>query len=456
MAYAFVNDVQGSVAGATSTTIVSPAMNVTVGNTLLVAVTYNNATQQSVTMSDSATGNTYVPLRTYYSNPVGLAFFYVLDASLTASTTFTATFGATSSFRGIYVAQYSGLGAFLTQTGQPEVNPGTGTDAYTSGTVNDSNVPAMAWGFVAPVANFNLQPSAGTNYTGRTPSWNLGTGTAFALAEDRRITTPGNIAATYTIAEASTRYVFVAIFPENLQLAANDRLSQRYIGPAEFNLPPRCTDNAVSTLQQPPQTPALPPGPGVQPQARLQFFTPPRSTASTTTAAPIGGVAASHSVFYAPLGLAIKNLGFIPQGGPGVAPFSNNQFLQSPGSTTNPVNAPTFISGISVSQSMAYASMFGTGVVASAISISGSVVFGLGQPQTAGSTTTGLAASASLVYASSVSLGLMNATAISQSDCQTITSGGLIQPLVPMTSVTDVRLRIGYQPWRVNRDDVIG
>ena len=218
----FINDQSASSGSVNSSAISAPAININPGAWLTIATRYTNAAAQSVVMSDNAGGNSYVPLTTFYNATFGVggAFFYVRSA-LGGNTIFTATFGAASNHLGIYVGQYTGLTALIGTQAQEEESPGTGANAYTSGnvTVGMLQVPALAWGFIVPVHNYNLVPAAGTSplaYTGRSLSWPFNTGTNNALAEDIRLTVPGNYPATFTVAENSGRFVLIAVFREGL------------------------------------------------------------------------------------------------------------------------------------------------------------------------------------------------------------------------------------------------
>lgn len=218
MPYAFVNDTQNSVDGVSAVNISAPAASIGASNVLVVAATYTNATAQTTTITDNLGTNVYVPMATVYiaANQVGVAFFYALN-STAGNTTITANFAASCTFRGIYAGQYSGITNLLTSTGQENESAGIGANANTSGNAPVAQVPAMAWGFCAPVHNFNVTPTSGTSplvYSGRTPSWNLGGASPFALAEDARVITTGNVAATFGVNEASGRYVFLAVFQE--------------------------------------------------------------------------------------------------------------------------------------------------------------------------------------------------------------------------------------------------
>jgi hypothetical protein len=88
---------------------------------------------------------------------------------------------------------------------------------------------------------------------------------------------------------------------------------------------------------------------------------------------------------------------------------------------------------------------------------SSSVVYGSINGLLAGSMT-GLLGSGSVTY-SGVAGVLDMSFGLTQSN-STITmlqvGSGSFQPLVPFTAVVDVRLNIGYQPWRVHPEGTIG
>jgi len=214
MAYSFISDTHGSASGSASS-INAPAVAANPGSLLVIAARYVNATAQTVTMSDNVGGNVYNPIASYYNSPNtnGVSFFYALN-SASGFVTYTANYTAACTNRAIYVGQYTGLTNLITSNGQENESPGTGADAYTSGPAPVGIVPAMMWGFIDPVHNFNITPSSGTGFTARSACWDFALGTNFALAEDERVIVTGNLPATFTVAEASGRYVFMAAFQE--------------------------------------------------------------------------------------------------------------------------------------------------------------------------------------------------------------------------------------------------
>lgn len=131
MAAAYVNTGHGFNT-ASGGSIATGATSHTTGNLLVCCVRHEGATT-TISVADTA-GNTWTPL-TKVTHPGGdmhLQFFYVLNCTGNASNVVTATFGASRTFRGIQVQQFSGLNSY------DEENSGTTTagTSVTSGTVN--------------------------------------------------------------------------------------------------------------------------------------------------------------------------------------------------------------------------------------------------------------------------------------------------------------------------------
>lgn len=97
-------------ADAPSTTIAASAINATGGNLIVGAVKYEGASSTTVTVADTA-GNTYTVLtgRKHSTANLWVYPFYARNITGNASNVVTATFGASQQYRGIAVAQYSGL-----------------------------------------------------------------------------------------------------------------------------------------------------------------------------------------------------------------------------------------------------------------------------------------------------------------------------------------------------------
>lgn len=187
------------------------------------------------------------------------------------------------------------------------------------------------------------------------------------------------------------------------------------------------------------------------PSNRLQFKGVPGYQIAPAIPAPIEGVFASTSVVYAPINrFAFLSQGFVKQPGPGnFEPFNNNQFLTlTDGGSNFPSPTTASIAGFFDGASVAYGTANSFGSNLSGIWASSSTIYGPVSGIIAG-TTGGLIDGTSVFYAAIGASGDLVGEWDSSSLVFMQGIGGSFQPFVPMTAVVDVRLGIGYQPWRV-------
>ena len=215
MAYAFVQqNAADNAAGATTITV---TLTPTAGNLLVFAVSGDSLDTTSIALSDNlGTHNTFTQIGTDLVTAVDQRCAWWFAANCKGgATTFTATFSASTRFRTIYVAEYSGIATsnpFLNGTRAEQTNPGTGTDAVSSGNANATSQPALVWGFSID-ANGGTTPNAGTGFTARTGVWS--TATCLGRGEDKRVTATGNVAATWTATTGTDDHASgVGIFAE--------------------------------------------------------------------------------------------------------------------------------------------------------------------------------------------------------------------------------------------------
>jgi hypothetical protein len=198
VAYAFVQ--QNAADNAASATTITVTLTPTAGNLLVFCVSGDSLDTTSIALSDNlGTHNTFTQIGTDLVTAVDQRCAWWFAANCKGgATTFTATFSAATRFRTIYVAEYSGIATtnpFLNGARAENDNPGTGTDAVSSGNANATSQPALVWGFCIDV-NGSTTPTAGTGFTSRTGVWS--TATCLGRPEDKRVTTTGNVAATFT------------------------------------------------------------------------------------------------------------------------------------------------------------------------------------------------------------------------------------------------------------------
>lgn len=173
--------------------------------------------------------------------------------------------------------------------------------------------------------------------------------------------------------------------------------------------------------------------------------------------APIAGQFSSNSTLYGAMTQSSPlNIGFVRTPGPGIGPFSNNQFETFTWDTSNPSPTTMQTSGVLVSNSTWYVTPSSTAGQLNGVWASSSTFYAQLDGLMAGSMT-GIWASSSTAY-TGVNGALDMSFALSQSNSTVsmLQIGGSFQPLVPFTAVVDVRLNIGYQPWKVHPEGTIG
>lgn len=215
MAYAFVQ--QNANDNAASATTITVTLTPTAGDLLVFCVAGDSADTSSIALSDNlGSHNTFTQIGTdlLTASSQRCAWYFAANCK-SGATTFTATFSAGTRFRTIYVAEYSGIATtspFLNGTRAESANPGTGTDAVSSGTANATSQPALVWGFGIDIDG-GTTPSAGTGFSSRTGVWS--SATCLGRPQDKRVTATGNVAATFTATTGTDDHAAgVGIFAE--------------------------------------------------------------------------------------------------------------------------------------------------------------------------------------------------------------------------------------------------
>lgn len=215
MAYAFVQ--QNANDNAATATTITVTLTPTAGNLLVFCVSGDSLDTTSIALSDNlGSHNTFTQISTDLVTAADQRCAWWFAANCQGgATTFTATYSASTRFRTIYVAEYSGIATtspFLNGARAENVNPGTGTDAVSSGNANATSQPALVWGFSLDI-NATTTPTAGTGFTSRTGVWS--TNTCLGRPEDKRVTATGNVAATFTATTGTDPHATgVGIFAE--------------------------------------------------------------------------------------------------------------------------------------------------------------------------------------------------------------------------------------------------
>ncbi len=187
--------------------------DVTAGDAVLVAVSWDTSATQSVSVSDTL-GNTYTKLdqANDTTNQQALAVFYAVSGSSGADSV-TATFGSSSSFRRIAIHEYAGVDpvspidahAIRAMVTGSNTTDGTSTSSITTTGPNRRIFAAL----VDTSGTTTISP--GTGYTEREDVGDL-------ESEDKEQSTAGSVSATWTVNQASFRYhaAIVALTPTSL------------------------------------------------------------------------------------------------------------------------------------------------------------------------------------------------------------------------------------------------
>jgi len=204
---AFVQQVETSTTS-NPASITSGAITTTAAN-LLIAVTTYDSTQSSVFTSSA--GETWTSLVSAVRAGGNYKLELLWANAIGGSTTFTDTVGLSG--KGIYVAEYSNAGHYISGTPQGvlQTGPGVGANTISSGLVGSSG-STLLFGFCFDTQFSATAPIAGTSpiaFTGRTSVWSgRSGGVACATAEDFNNT--GDGAATFGPGNQFNNFLTVA------------------------------------------------------------------------------------------------------------------------------------------------------------------------------------------------------------------------------------------------------
>jgi hypothetical protein len=179
----------------------------TAGNLLVVVVYWDD----SAGTNPAITGWTSAGAKQTTGGGYSAQIFYRLNnpGGIT-SVTVTSWDNGTPGSVGLTGSEYSGIAtssALIVAAGQVQTTPGTGTDAVTSGNGNVTSQPALIYG-VSIDSGTAVDISAGTGFSSRLAI------TAIAV-EDKRVTSTGNQATTFTAASGPTQInTFMVAFAE--------------------------------------------------------------------------------------------------------------------------------------------------------------------------------------------------------------------------------------------------
>lgn len=186
----------GTTGSGTSMSVAYPS-NVSTGSLLITALSVGSGVssvtdslgQSETTLAGEITdGSTFCIRVSYYVN------------SAAGADTITVNFTGSAGFGSVAIHEYSGVAtasALDKTTTNNQVNPGTGTDAITTGSVTTTTDGQLIFGFAAQYDSVASTTAGGTGYTERQDPF------GDTPTEDRIQTSAGAIAATFTAGNAS-------------------------------------------------------------------------------------------------------------------------------------------------------------------------------------------------------------------------------------------------------------
>lgn len=193
--------------GSTSATTIATTFNspVLAGSTLLALTMNLQGDAASSTISDSVNGawnTTPIDLLTDTdpSAQTRLRLFR-FENTAAGTPTVTATFSATTQFRGIIIVELDGVAAASLDkhTAQAQVNPGTGANAVTSGnTATLAGQPNIVIAFSMNTSGTSGPPNVGTGYTSQGVGWAWDNGFNTIRVESKNTSATTAVAGTFT------------------------------------------------------------------------------------------------------------------------------------------------------------------------------------------------------------------------------------------------------------------
>lgn len=196
-------------AGATS--LSTPSMTVTAGHSLIVEETCHDTLKLAV--PTDVQGDVFVQVGSTLNIGNWYRAAYYLKTAIGGATVVTYTPStACAGESGLYVADFTSMGAVLNATQNVQNPPGGGTDAITSAVANATVQPALVFGFSYEIDNgggFTSVAVHGTGFTGLTPVWSgLYGAIAAGVPEYKIVSVTGNVAATFTSTADGTYNAF--------------------------------------------------------------------------------------------------------------------------------------------------------------------------------------------------------------------------------------------------------
>lgn len=204
MSYAAIQMIDFGNAGSASS-IVSGSYTLTSGSRVVLACCYASGSDKVTTISDT-NGNTWSKIGTgSAAGGSGMFFNFIECKNVTnaGSTAITINLSSASTQRGMAGYEFSGLdpsAAAESPVYQYQSNPGTGTDAITTGNLTPVTVPAVLFGFHQDVGNSDTV-STGTGFTGaQASSCSIVNGVSYTIVQHKGVASTSGVPSTATSA----------------------------------------------------------------------------------------------------------------------------------------------------------------------------------------------------------------------------------------------------------------
>jgi hypothetical protein len=195
------NGSSGGVAATTCT--VTPTSALITGNTSIISLhlLWSAGGSASGFSATDSVGNTYTQVASYNADTANLVVIFVSPSVSGSPTTvsISATAGGTLTYKDCIFDEFSGGSGSSAVNGnaaQKQVNPGTGTDAISSGSLTTTTDGDLIYA-VSYSTNSVTNPTAGTGYT----RWATGSGggsASYIVSESQTQSVAGAISGTFT------------------------------------------------------------------------------------------------------------------------------------------------------------------------------------------------------------------------------------------------------------------
>ena len=216
-----------------STTLAAPSMTVAADSYLhLICGHYNSSIDLAATPITSSPSLTWTRLGTRIVDTVNNQILYHFVSSVTSAGAIVCTvnYNASAQYRAVCVKEIRGSSGYDSAAAAYnytyDANPGTGTDAVSSGaTPTLTRQPALVSGFSQDVFGTNGSPLPGTGFSADSIGWGYGSPTLTSRGENKRVVDTTGVAATFTQLGAGANIEHLSVVAVFLEVSTITRPS---------------------------------------------------------------------------------------------------------------------------------------------------------------------------------------------------------------------------------------